>query len=141
MENPLQMYISKKNRAKIKNKFGGRCAYSGTILEDDWEVDHINPLIRCPVTKKPMFPDKHTVDNMVPCQKEINRYKGNLELDTFRNWYLAKMHERYLPKNPKTEESKRKKARMLKIRAYFGITEETPFSGVFYFETLNKKER
>lgn len=39
-------YISKKQREEIKQKFEGLCAYSGTPLEDDWQVEHIKPLVR-----------------------------------------------------------------------------------------------
>ncbi|HQU96708.1 MAG TPA: hypothetical protein PLU58_12030 [Saprospiraceae bacterium] len=34
-------YISKKQREEIKQKFDGLCAYSGTPLEDDWQVELI----------------------------------------------------------------------------------------------------
>ena len=40
------MYISKKNREIIKQKFNGKCAYSGTNLEPDWQVEHIKPVRR-----------------------------------------------------------------------------------------------
>jgi len=40
------MYISKKNRELIKMKFGGKCAYSGTELEPDWQIEHIKPVVR-----------------------------------------------------------------------------------------------
>lgn len=33
-------------RERIYNKFGGLCAYSGTPLEDDWQIEHIDPVIR-----------------------------------------------------------------------------------------------
>jgi hypothetical protein len=59
-------------------------------------------------------------------------------LETFRNWYLGGLHERLknLPKNPKTEKSHKKKAYLLEVASLFGISEDTPFSGKFYFETL-----
>jgi hypothetical protein len=40
------MYISKKDRELIKGKFNGKCAYSGTDLEDDWQVEHVKPVVR-----------------------------------------------------------------------------------------------
>ena len=33
-------------RERIYNKFGGLCAYSGTSLEDDWQIDHVKPIVR-----------------------------------------------------------------------------------------------
>jgi 5-methylcytosine-specific restriction endonuclease McrA len=131
------MYISKKNREIIKNKYGGKCAYSGTDLLPDWQVDHIKPLIRHPFSGEPMFGDAHHIDNMVPCQRIINHYKGSLDLQTFRIWFLGGLHIRLkkLPRNPKAEKSIRGKAYLLEVASLFGITETTPFSGIFYFET------
>ena len=132
------MYISKKDRELIKNKFGGRCAYTGTILKDDWQVDHVDPIVRNWWNNTALFEKNHTLKNMFPVQKIVNHYKGSLDLETFRSWYLAGLHERLkkLPKNPKAAKSIKKKAYLLEVAALFGITESKPFSGVFYFETL-----
>lgn len=133
------MYISKKDREFIKQKFGGKCAYSGTELEPDWQVEHIQPVIRNWWTNTVMFEDAHNLDNMVPVQKLINHYKGSIHLEEFRTYLLGGLHLRLkkLPKNPRTEKGAKKKAYILKIASYFGITEDTPFSGRFYFETLS----
>lgn len=120
--------------------YGGLCAYSGTPLEDDWQVDHVKPIIRNPFSKEPLFKKDDIIDNMVPCQKIINHYKGNLNLNEFRNWFMAGLHERLakLPKKPKTDKSKKKIAYMRKVASYFGITETNPFEGTFYFERVGK---
>lgn len=127
----------------IRMKFGGKCAYSGTDLEDDWQVDHIEPLIRCSWTKEPMFPDAHRIDNMVPCQRAINNYKSSLSLHLFRTWLLGGLHERLakLPKNPTVPSTINHKKSLLRIAAYFGITPDKPFDGRFYFEQYNKKRQ
>ena len=44
-----------------------------------------------------------------------------------------------LPKNPRTEKSRKKKEYILKIAKYFDITSNKPFNGKFYFETLKEK--
>jgi 5-methylcytosine-specific restriction endonuclease McrA len=31
------------NRRVIHDKFGGRCAYTGKPLGDDWQIDHVVP--------------------------------------------------------------------------------------------------
>ena len=107
------MYISKKKREIIKNKFQGLCAYSGTPLEDDWQVEHVKPVIRNWWAGTSVFPEAHTDDNLVPVQKIINHYKGSLDLETFRDWFLGGLHERLakLPKNPRTERYARKNNR------------------------------
>lgn len=131
------MYISKKDREIIKNKFDNKCAYSGTPLEDDWQVDHIIPIIR--YKKKVINPQYHTIDNMVPTQKIINNYKRDLNLESFRNWYLGELHLRLkkLPKNPKSPNTIKRKNYLLKIAELFNIEENKPFNKIFYFETLN----
>lgn len=135
------MYISKKNREIIKNKYGGRCAYSGTILEDDWQIDHVKPIIRNldgTIKRKNL----DCFENLVPCQKLINHYKGACSLESFRNWLLGDLHLRLrkLPKNTRLEKTKKRKEYILKVASYFNITEEKPFSKVFYFETLNNQQ-
>ena len=133
------MYISKKNREIIKQKFGGKCAYTGTELKDDWQVDHVEPLIRNWWTNTAMNEKAHNIKNMFPVQKIVNHYKGSLGLETFRTWYLGGLHERLkkLPKNPKVEKSIKRKAYLLEVAQLFGIEIDKPFSGTFYFETLS----
>lgn len=130
------MYISKKDREIIKNKFGGLCAYSGTPLKDDWQVDHVKPIIRNWFSNGAMFEKDHNIDNMFPCQKIINHYKHSLDLETFRNWLLGELHLRLkkIPKNPKTEKSKNRKEYIMEIANLFGIAEDKPFDKIFYFE-------
>jgi len=125
-------------RDRIYNKFGGLCAYSGTPLEDDWQIEHINPVVRNWWTNTAMFKKNDNEDNMVPVQKIINHYKHSLTLHEFRTWLLGGLHERLakLPKNPRTEKSRKHKEYLLKVARYFGITEDKPFNGKFYFETI-----
>lgn len=130
--------MKKSDRELIRMKFNNRCAYSGTILEPDWQVDHIKAIIRNWWSNKPRFKDEDKLSNMFPTQKLINHYKGSMDLELFRTWYLAGLHERLktLPKNPRVKKSIKRKAYLLKVSSYFGITENKPFSGKFYFETL-----
>ena len=120
-------------RNKVYKKFNGKCAYSGTHLEDDWQVDHLIP--------KRHFKDKvlkgvDDIENLVPAQKIINHYKRGESLEEFRDWKLGKLHERLkkLPKNPKAAKSIRRKEYLLEVASYFGITEDKPFNGVFYLD-------
>jgi 5-methylcytosine-specific restriction endonuclease McrA len=133
------MYISKKDRELIKNKYQGKCAYTGTDLKEDWQIDHIKPIIRNLYTSGAMFEKDHTLNNMVPCQKIVNHYKGSLDLESFRNWFLGELHLRLkkLPRNPKTAKSIKRKQYLLEIANLFGITEDKPFNREFYFETFN----
>lgn len=133
-------YISKKNRELVRLKFNGKCAYSGTDLDDDWQIDHVKPLRReWWGRKKMLHEENHVIENMLPTQRVINKYKGTLSLEDFRKWYLGGLSERLktLPKNPRAEKSIRRKKFLLKVAEYFGITEDKPFSGTFYFEQIS----
>ena len=132
------MYISKDNRELIKMKYGGKCAYSGTELESDWQIEHIRPVVRNWFDGTMNFKNDDCLENMVPVQKLINHYKHSLSLEEFRTWLLGGLHNRLkkLPKNPRTEKGMKRKEYLLKVAGYFGITEEKPFSGKFYFEII-----
>jgi hypothetical protein len=130
------MYISKKRREIIKQKYGGRCAYTGTVLKDDWQVDHIKPMRMYEFGQHPYDGNPNHIDNLVPCQRIVNHYKRALPIELFRTWFLGGLHERLkkLPKNPKVKKSIKRKAYLLEVAGLFGITEDTPFCGEFYFE-------
>ena len=129
-------------REKVYNKFDGKCAYSGTPLENDWQIDHVKPIRRNADGTK-MFTNRESIENLFPCQKLINHYKHQLSLEEFRNWYLGNLHLtlQKLPKNPRTDKSKKRNEYMRKVASYFGITETKPFSGVFYFEKIKHSKQ
>ena len=141
------MHLSKELRQRVYNKYGRRCAYSGTILKDDWQVDHYYPIRYCKSVLPSVLPkitekdltDPNAFHNLMPTQRIINHYKRALLPDKFKSWYLGELHLRLqkLPKNPKAERSIRHKAYLLEVAELFGITPDKPFTGVFYFETLN----
>ncbi len=125
----MRKRISKELRIKIYNKFGGLCAYTGTALKDDWQVDHITPVINGGLTE---------YNNLIPCQKIVNHYKRACDLETFRTWLLGELHLRLrkLPINPKVEKSINHKRYLLEVAGLFNITRNNPFNQIFYFETL-----
>ena len=127
-------------RQKVYNKFGGKCAYTGTPLESDWQIDHMeSKAINNYFAYKGVLDDKNVnrIENLMPTQKIINHYKRGFDLVLFRD-YMKTFHLRLatLPKNPKVQKSIKHKEYLLRVANYFGITETQPFSGVFYFETL-----
>jgi hypothetical protein len=128
-------------REIIKQKYGGKCAYSGTDLLPDWQVDHIKPKIMYQIGSHPYEGDPNDLSNLVPCQRIINHYKRALPLNEFRYWFLGGLHNRLkkLPKNPKFEKAIKKKAYLLEIARLFDIQPDKPFTGVFYFETINEQ--
>ena len=142
--------MNKDLRSQIYAKYNGRCAYSGTLLEEDWQVDHFYPkrYLRI-VLPQPEMASKlqqegitsiNCFNNLMPTQSLINHYKRALLPDSFRNWYLRWLHLRLakLPKNPRTDKSIKHKQYLLQIAKYFGVTVDQPFSGVFYFEKYKR---
>lgn len=133
-----RLYVSVIDRDAVYNKFGGKCAYSGTPLDEDWQVDHlVSKHLLNYYNYDKIDPDG--IDNLMPTQKVINHYKRGLWLDDFRDLRLKGLHIKLkkLPKCPRVEQSIRRKKYMLKIAGYFGITPDKPFPGTFYFESLH----
>lgn len=126
-------------RERIKQKYNGLCAYSGTPLEDDWQIEHIKP-VRRNWDGTSRYPEDDCEENKVPVQKIINHYKHSMSLHEFKTWLLAGLHERLkrLPKNPRTEKSRKRKEYLLKVASYFDITPDKPFCGELYFEKVDK---
>lgn len=132
--------MRKKDREIVFNKFGGLCAYSGTPLKEDWQIDHIKPKAMFESGAYPYEGNPNDINNLVPAQKIINHYKRALPLDLFRTWFLGGLHLRLqkLPKNTKIEKTRKRKRKeyLLEVAQLFGITEQLPFNGKFYFESL-----
>lgn len=124
-------------RQKVYQKYGGRCAYTGKQLHDDWQIDHVEAVRRNWWTNSAMFPENHNIENMLPAQKIVNHYKHSMGLEDFRRFMMG-FHLRLArhPKNPKTEKSAKRKAYMMELARLFDITPDKPFSCKFYFETI-----
>lgn len=126
----------KPKRQAIYNKFGGKCAYSGSPLNDDWQIDHAIPMRRC-IFGHATLQEVNDPSNLLPAQWEVNFYKGGGGIESLRS-SLSTLHIRLakLPKNPRSPNGIRRKAFLLRLAGHFGITPEKPFYGKFYFETL-----
>ena len=81
-------------------KFDGLCAYTGTPLKEDWQVDHVIPKCLSLSPKYHGIIDHNDPRNLVPVQRIINHYKRSLSIMDFKAWYLRGLHER-LKKLPK----------------------------------------
>lgn len=132
------MYVSQTTRDTIRLKFGGKCAYSGTDLDPDWQIEHIIPVVR--LNGGMLLKENDCLDNMIPVQGIINHYKHSYSVNDFR-WMLSGLHLRIakLPKNPRTKKGQKRKEYLLKVAGYFGITVDKPFSGKFYYELQEHK--
>lgn len=127
-------------RDRIFNRYGGKCAYSGTDLLPDWQIDHVEPVVRMMYSREMHRAHNDYEENMVPCQRIINHYKHSYSLEDFRRT-MSTLHLRVdKPKNPRTPKAIKKREYKLQVAAFFGITADKPFNGTFYFESLNKQQ-
>lgn len=81
------MALSKPQRAALREKFGGRCAYCGQPLSDRWHADHVEPLVRNDWFKAslpPDYPHRDTLENLNPSCPPCNIDKHSLSLDAWR---------------------------------------------------------
>ncbi|UTY30503.1 HNH endonuclease [Treponema putidum] len=67
------MKLTKTEREKIKNIFGGKCAYCGKELGDKFHIDHIRE-------------GEDVKDNLVPVCARCNLQKGSSSLEHFRDY-------------------------------------------------------
>lgn len=81
------MALSKKERAALREKFNGRCAYCGCELGDKWHADHIEAIDRqwwkpgSPAAK----PELDTLANMNPSCPPCNIDKHSMSLESWRS--------------------------------------------------------
>ena len=87
------MKLSKSQRAELKQKYGGKCAYCGCELGDKWHADHIEPVVRksewvkgvgCVQTGEQYFPENDNIQNMNPACQPCNNNKSTYSLESWR---------------------------------------------------------
>ena len=104
----------KEKRQKIYRIYDGRCAYCGERIKyKDMQVDHIIP-------KRNGGTDSS--NNLRPSCRLCNHYKRALDVETFRNWALGKLHERL------------KKIYIVRVALRYGILTLHKFDNKFFFE-------
>jgi 5-methylcytosine-specific restriction endonuclease McrA len=128
--------MSKKLRDFLFNKYNGRCAYCGDMLEKGWHIDEIEPVRRNHiydrVKKKfvinkdnPMqHPERLTIENQNPSCPSCNINKHSLSLEEFR--LLIKGFTKHL----------NEKSTQYKIAKRYGLVQENEIDVVFYFEKI-----
>lgn len=95
------MKLNKKQRAELRMKFGGRCAYCGCELpEKGWHADHVEAIHRkleidmearsqgkwkLKQTGESYQPQHDTLENMNPACAPCNLFKSVFDIEEFRN--------------------------------------------------------
>ncbi|HHA3384325.1 TPA: HNH endonuclease [Salmonella enterica subsp. salamae serovar 42:g,t:-] len=95
------MALSKKQRAILREKFGGKCAYCGCELPDRWHADHVVPVVRklktvktglntykLTSTNEMHHPENDKLENMFPACVECNLYKHAASIECFRSMII-----------------------------------------------------
>lgn len=87
------MALTKQQRAALREKFGGRCAYCGQPLGERWHADHIEPIVRNDWFQRagikvpprgPDHPHRDTLENMNPACPPCNIDKHSMPLEDWR---------------------------------------------------------
>lgn len=137
------MALTKKQRAELKMKFGGHCAYCGELLGDKWHADHFEPVVRdfkwekcskkgCLVAKQTgelLKPENDTMDNMMPACIRCNLNKSSIPLEGWRN----------ILSNYINGLNNHGKYAMYQHAKRFGLVQETNQPVVFFFEKWDGK--
>jgi len=136
----------KEKRELIYNKYDGRCAYCGELLEKGWHIDELEPVkrgweyikdetgakiwdiekLRYKTKSTIMYPERFNIENQMPsCPScNINKHSGSLEefrklIEGFMK-HLNEINTQY------------------KIAKRYGLVIEDIKPVVFYFETLGE---
>lgn len=91
------MTLTKKQRADLRMKFGGKCAYCGVELTGKWHADHVESVyrewkfvrdkdgrLRTATTGKLYRPENDRLDNFFPACAPCNIDKGASPLEEWR---------------------------------------------------------
>ncbi len=76
MRNKYRQNVPNWKRELIYHQFNGRCMYCGVILENNWHLDHINPICSG---------GKNNLENLGAACPRCNMLKGGLNLEQFRD--------------------------------------------------------
>ena len=109
--------MKKSLRQEVYNKYEGRCAYCGKVIEyKDMQVDHVVPLRR--------YGDNN-LDNLYPSCRSCNHYKRAHSLEDFRR-LIETLHHRVEDQY------------LCRVAESFGVISIKPWGRKFYFETLER---
>ena len=130
------MALSKKERENLYNKYGGRCAYCGCLLEKGWHADHLKPVRRkmkyCHnkghhiATGEVRYPKRDCLDNYNPACASCNINKHQMNLEDFRSLVGGFI------------KSLNRDSTQYKIAKRYGFIKEVEMPVVFYFETFTR---
>lgn len=125
--------LSKSQRAALREKFGGRCAYCGQTLGEKWHADHIEHVERelkhipgrgFVQTGKMHRPERDTLENMNPACPPCNIDKHSFSLESWRQ--IIQRSNEVLARDVST----------FRRALRYGLVSVADLPVVFYFERL-----
>jgi hypothetical protein len=126
----MGLRLTKAQRAALREKFGGVCAYCGQPLGDRWHADHFEPVERkltmrggrLVSTGELYRPENDRLDNFMPACAPCNLSKHAMSLEGWRGWlagHLKSLNE-YHP--------------IYRLVKAYGLVVETGKPVTFHFE-------
>lgn len=121
------MKLNKSQRATLKNRFGGRCAYCGGELGDLFHADHTEAVYRDPWYEGGMLkPENNVLSKLFPACAPCNLFKSVFSIEQFR--YEIQMQV----------ERARRSSVNFRTAERFGLVVADIKPVVFYFEQFNQ---
>ncbi|CAI1110088.1 HNH endonuclease [Serratia quinivorans] len=136
--------LTKAQRAELRQKFGGRCAYCGGALpEKGWHADHVEAALRkwefgerhasgvrrTIATGEFWRPENDSLENLFPACAPCNLFKATFSVETFREQIAAQAERaRQYSVNFRTAER-------------FGLVTVVDSPVVFWFERAEAQEK
>lgn len=130
------MALTKKQRAELRMKFGGKCAYCGCELGEKWHADHVEAALRkwefserrqdgtrrAVATGEFWRPENDAIENLFPACAPCNLFKATFTVEYFREQVAA--------------QAERARAYSVNFRTAerFGLVEVVTKPVVFWFE-------
>ncbi len=121
------MILTKKQREKLKCKYGGNCSYCGDPLAKKWHADHIIPIRRNP-DGTCENPEADNFENLTPSCPSCNRMKDTLTIEKFR-----KLIENFI-------NSLNNNSTQYKFAKRYNLVKETNAQVLFHFEKCEPTE-
>ena len=131
------MRLTKSQRAALREKFAGRCAYCGDPLGDRWHADHIEPVervlafvreghsTRMRATGAFHRPERNCIENLNPACAPCNIDKHAMKLEDWRGKLSRSLD--VLARNQPT----------FRHAVRFGLLDLKPAAIVFHFERVS----
>lgn len=116
------MKLTKAQRAELKQKFGGHCAYCGELLGDKWHADHL-VAVRRNGDGTCLNPEHDCIENFMPACAPCNHNKRSMSLEKWRE-LLSHYRDVQVIRD----------CSQIRHLIRFGLIEIKPNPVVFYFE-------